>query len=323
VAVHLVTGAAGFIGSNLVRALARSGEHVRALDNLVTGYWENLDALRGSASVEFITADVRDAPALSRACRGVEVVFHQAGLGSVPRSIEQPVETDSVNCGGTVQVLDVARHTGVRRVIFAASSSAYGDAPTLPKHEDMPARPLSPYAVSKLGAEHYLRVFSSVYGLETLGLRYFNVFGPNQRPDGPYAAAIPRFMWAALHRQAPTIFGDGGTTRDFCYVDNAVDANLRAAAAPGPFCGQLANVATGRRVSLNDLVERIGHVLGRQIVPEHADPRPGDIRHSLADVTRARELFGYEPRVTWEQGLPPTASYLRSLAEQRGLECEA
>ena len=318
-----MTGAAGFIGSNLVRALAHAGERVRALDNLVNGFWENLDEFRGNANVELVTADVRDAESLFAACRGVEVIFHEAGLGSVPRSIEDPFETDSVNCGGTVRVLDVARQTGVRRVIFAASSSAYGDSPTLPKREDMPPNPLSPYAVSKLGAEHYLRVFSSVYGIETVGLRYFNVFGPNQRPDGPYAAAIPRFMWAVLSGEPPIIFGDGGTTRDFCYVDNAVQANLLAAAAPGPFHGELANVATGRRVSLNDLVTEIARVLGHEIVPEHADPRPGDIRHSLADISRAQTLFGYRPQVAWEQGLPPTADFLRSLARQRGLPCEA
>lgn len=321
--VFLVTGGAGFIGSNLVLALAHAGERVRVLDNLATGFWENLAAVRDREGIEFVTGDIRDAEVMARACAGVEVVFHEAGLGSVPRSIEDPVESDAVNCGGTVRVLDAARHAGVRRVIFAASSSAYGDTPALPKQEDMSTRPLSPYAVSKLGAEYYLRVFASVYGMDTLSLRYFNVFGPRQRPDGPYAAAIPRFMWAALTGQPVTIYGDGETTRDFCYVENAVHANLSAATAAHAFRGEVANVATGRRVSLNALVAEIGRVVDREIVVEHTDPRPGDVRHSLADVSRARELFGYEPRVSWEDGLPATEQYLRQLADDRGALCEA
>ena len=317
----LVTGGAGFIGSNLVRALVHAGERVRVVDNLATGFWENLDAVRGQRQLECITADIRDAAAMSRACSGVEVVFHQAALGSVPRSLDDPVESDAANTGGTVTVLNAARHAGVRRVIFAASSSAYGDTLELPKRETMPGNPLSPYAVSKCAAEQYLRVFAALWGIETLSLRYFNVFGPNQRPDGAYAAAIPRFVWAALLGKPVTIYGDGATTRDFCYVETAVQANLQAATASRAFHGEVANIATGRQVSLNDLVAEIGRALQRKLQVEHTDPRPGDVRHSLADVGRAAELFQYEPQVRWEDGLPPTVEFLRELARARGLLC--
>lgn len=315
---YLVTGGAGFIGSNLVKALAHAGERVRVVDNLATGFWENLGELRGSDRVECITADIRDQDAMARACAGVRVVFHQAALGSVPRSVENPVESDSVNTGGTVVVLDAARRAGVRRVVFAASSAAYGDTPTLPKREDMPTSPLSPYAVTKVADERYMYVFASLYGIETVSLRYFNVFGPNQRPDGAYAAAIPRFLWAALHDQPLTIYGDGETTRDFCFVENAVRANLLAAGCERRLAGEVVNIAGGRRVSLNALVAEIGRVLGRELQVVHAEPRPGDVRHSLADLDRARELFGYEPAVRWEDGLPPTAEWLTRLARERG-----
>lgn len=315
---YLVTGGAGFIGSNLVRALAEAGERVRVIDDLSTGFWENLGELADSASVECVTADIRDAAAVKAAVDGVEVIFHEAALGSVPRSIETPVVSDSVNTNGTVTVLDAARHAGVRRVVFAASSSAYGDTPTLPKHEDMPTAPLSPYAVTKVADELYMRVFSSLYGLETVCLRYFNVFGPNQRPDGAYAAAIPRFFWAALHGQPLSVYGDGEQTRDFCFIDNAVSANLLAANAPRKLAGDVINIAGGRRVSLNALIEQIGGVLGSPPQVSHDPPRQGDVRHSLADITRARELLGYEPKVRWEDGLPATAGYLKTLAAGRG-----
>jgi UDP-glucose 4-epimerase len=315
-ATHLVTGGAGFIGSNLVIALAAAGERVRVVDNLSTGFWENLAG--AGDRVERITADIRDGAAMTRAMQDVEVVYHQAALGSVPRSIENPVESDAVNTGGTVNVLDAARRAGVRRVIFAASSAAYGDTPTLPKREDMPTSPLSPYAVTKVAGERYIAVFAALYGIETVSLRYFNVFGPHQRPDGAYAAAIPRFVWAALHGQPLTIYGDGETTRDFCFVDNAVRANLLAAQSPRRFAGEIVNVAGGRRVSLNALVAEIGRVLGRELEVVHAEPRAGDVRHSLADIARARELLGYEPEARWEDGIAPTAEYLRSLAADRG-----
>jgi nucleoside-diphosphate-sugar epimerase len=313
---YLVTGGAGFIGSNLVLALARAGERVRVVDDLSAGFWENLDE-PGGESVERVTGDIRDAALMAKACESIEVVLHQAAIGSVPRSIENPVRTDQVNVGGTVQVLDAARRAGVRRVIFAASSAVYGDTPTLPKHESMPPSPLSPYAVSKLAGEEYLRVFSNLYGIETLSLRYFNVFGPRQRPDGAYAAAIPRFLWAAIHGEPVTINGDGETTRDFCFVDNAVSANLLAAGSARRLAGEVVNIAAGRRISLNALVQEIGRVLGSPPKVIHGEPRPGDVRHSLADVSRAHELLGYEPRVGWEQGLAPTAEWLRGLSGAR------
>jgi len=316
---YLVTGAAGFIGSNLVAALAARGERVRGLDNLATGHWGLVKRLVTDASaVELVTADIRDAVAVTRAMEGIDVVFHEAALGSVPRSVENPAESDEVNVHGTVVVLDAARRAGVRRIIFAASSAAYGDTPTLPKREDMPPGPLSPYAVSKVSGEQYFRVFASLYGIETLSLRYFNVFGPNQLPEGPYAAAIPRFVRAALTGEPITIYGDGEHTRDFCFIANVVNANLLAAATSRKLSGEVINIAGGRRISLNDLVKEIGRVLGKPLDIHYADPRPGDVRHSLADIARAHEILGYEPTVTWENGIPPTIEFMRKLTE-RGL----
>jgi UDP-glucose 4-epimerase len=313
---YLVTGGAGFIGSNLVAALVAKGERVRVLDNLATGYWENLDPIREQASIERIEGDIRDGAAVARAVEGVEVVFHEAALGSVPRSVQEPVESDAVNVGGTVTVLDAARRAGVRRVVFAASSAAYGETPELPKHEGMPPMPLSPYAVSKLACEQYLRVFAGTYGLETVNLRYFNVFGPHQRPDGAYAAAIPRFIDAALSGRAIQIYGDGEQTRDFCFVANAVQANLLAASTTKKLTGEVINIAGGRRIALNALCSELERVLGKKVAVEHVAPRVGDIRHSLAALDRARDLLGYEPLVTWEQGLEPTVAYLRALRER-------
>ena len=310
---YLVTGGAGFIGSNLVATLAAAGERVRVLDNCSTGSWEHLDGIPEQSLVERIEGDIRDASMVAKAMTGVEVVFHEAALGSVPRSVETPIESDSVNVGGTVTVLDVARRSGVRRLIFAASSSAYGETPALPKHEDMPAMPLSPYAVTKLACEKYLAVFAALYGLETLNLRYFNVFGPNQTPNGAYAAAIPRFVSWALAGEPIQIYGDGEQTRDFCYIDNCVRANLLAATTSSKLAGQVVNVAGGRRIALNDLCREIERVLGRPVDVKHVAERPGDIRHSLADIGRAGELLGYEPKVRWEDGIEPTVRYLRTL----------
>ena len=310
---YLVTGGAGFIGSNLVAALAAAGERVRVLDNLSTGRWEHLDGIPQQSLIERIEGDIRDAEMVARATKGIEVVFHEAALGSVPRSVETPIESDAVNLGGTVTVLDVSRHQGVRRVIFAASSAAYGETPALPKHEDMTPMPLSPYAVTKLGCEQYLKVFASLYNLETLNLRYFNVFGPNQTPDGAYAAAIPRFLDAALRGQAIQIYGDGEQTRDFCYIDNTVRANLLGATTSKKLSGEVVNIAGGRRIGLNDLCREIGKLMGGDVKVAHVAARAGDIRHSLADITRAHELLGYEPKVRWEDGLPATLAYMRSL----------
>lgn len=312
---YLVTGGAGFVGSNIVAALTAAGEKVRVLDNLATGFWENLDGIPEQSSIERIEGDIRDPEAVARAAQGVEIIFHEGALGSVPKSVERPVASDSSNTNGTVNVLDVARHQGVRRVIFAASSSAYGETTELPKRESMPSQALSPYAVSKLAGEMYLRVFASLYGIETLSLRYFNVFGPGQTPDGAYAAAIPRFMDAVLKGQPVRIFGDGEQTRDFCFVKNTVRANLLAAATSNKLEGQVVNVAAGRRIALNALVTEIGRVLEKPVRVEHVDPRPGDIRHSLGDITRAKELFGYEPLVRWEDGIGPTFEYLKTLRD--------
>lgn len=307
---YLVTGGAGFIGSNIVAALVRAGERVRVLDDLSTGSWENLAALEGSSLVERIEGDIRDANAVARACAGVEVVLHQAALGSVPRSVDEPITSDAVNIGGTVTVLDVARRSGVRRVVFAASSSAYGDTEVLPKQEDMPVMPLSPYAVTKLACEQYCGVFARIYGIETICLRYFNVFGPQQTPEGVYAAAIPRFIDAALANRPIRIFGDGEQTRDFCFVDNAVSANLLAANSSRKLQGEVVNIAGARRVSLNALCEEIGRALGRKPIVEHGPPRVGDVLHSLADISRAQALLGYEPLVRWEEGIAPTIEFL-------------
>jgi UDP-glucose 4-epimerase len=316
---YLVTGGAGFIGSNLVGALAARGESVRAVDNLATGHWALLrGVVRDTSLVETTTADIRDTVAMKRAMEGVEIVFHEAALGSVPRSVENPAESDEVNVHGTVVVLDAARRAGVRRVIFAASSAAYGDTPTLPKHEGMPNSPMSPYAVTKVTCEQYLRVYASLYGLETLSLRYFNVFGPNQLPEGAYAAAIPRFARAALAGEPVTVFGDGEQTRDFCFIDNVVRANLLAADTTQKLAGQIVNIAGGRRITLNDLIKEIGRVLQKPLEVRYTDPRPGDVRHSLADLSAAKQLLGYDPVATWESGIPPTIDFLRRLAE-RGL----
>lgn len=313
---YLITGGAGFIGSNLVAALTAAGERVRVLDNLATGRWEHLDGIPQQSQIERIEGDIRDAATVAKAAEGVEIILHQAALGSVPRSVETPVESDSVNVGGTVTVLDVARRQGVRRVVFAASSSAYGETPELPKREDMRPMPMSPYAVTKLACEHYVKVFGDMYGLETVSLRYFNVFGPNQTPDGAYAAAIPKFVDAALAGRPIRIFGDGEQTRDFCFIDNTVRANLLAASSPKKLAGEVVNIAGGRRIGLNELCREIGRVLGRQVEIEHIAPRPGDIRHSLADISRAHELLGYEPVVRWEDGLAPTIAYLSALRSE-------
>jgi nucleoside-diphosphate-sugar epimerase len=310
---YLVTGGAGFIGSNIVAALVASGERVRVLDNLATGYWENLDGIEKQSQIERITGDIRDAATIAKACEGIEVVFHEGALGSVPKSIENPIDSDSANVHGTVNVLFAAKEAKVRRVLFAASSSAYGETEELPKRESMSPMPLSPYAVTKLTCEHYMKVFAGIYGIETLSLRYFNVFGPGQTPDGAYAAAIPRFVDRAISDRPIEIYGDGEQTRDFCFVKNTVEANLLASQTPKKLSGEVVNIAGGRRIALNSLVKEIGRVLGRDVAVVHAPPRAGDIRHSLGDITRAGELFGYDPKVKWEEGIAPTIEFLKTL----------
>jgi UDP-N-acetylglucosamine/UDP-N-acetyl-alpha-D-glucosaminouronate 4-epimerase len=313
-ALHLVTGGAGFIGSSIAHALLSSGESVRILDDFSSGRRQNVETLPGR--VELIEGTICDAATVARAARGAEVVFHQAAIPSVARSVESPQATMFAGTQGTTVVLDVARQTGVRRVVFAASSSAYGDTPTLPKIETMRPQPLSPYAVSKLAGEELMRVFAELYGLETVSLRYFNIFGPRQDPKSEYAAVIPKFLTAAIHRQRPIVFGDGEQTRDFCYIDNAVRANLLAAGTTRKLRGEVVNIACGERTSLNQLIKYIGELAGTGMNPEYRPSRPGDVRDSLADIRAAHDVLGYEPAVDVRQGPRLTYDALRTQRDE-------
>jgi nucleoside-diphosphate-sugar epimerase len=305
---YLVTGGAGFIGSSIARALLKRGDKVRVLDNFFSGKRENLAEV--AADIDLIEGDIRDAATVARACAGVEVVFHEAAIPSVPRSLADPISSNDVNIAGTLTVLHEAKKAGVRRLVYAASSSAYGDTPTLPKVETMRPAPLSPYAVGKLTGEHYCAVFAGAYGLETVALRYFNVFGARQDPKSEYAAVIPRFVTAGLAGQGVTIFGDGTQSRDFCYIDNTVEANLAAADAPAAGAsGQVFNVACGVATNLNDVVKLIGEALGRPIPITYAERRVGDVKHSLADVSAARTRLGYQGAVSFEEGLRRTIAW--------------
>jgi nucleoside-diphosphate-sugar epimerase len=304
---YLVTGGAGFVGSHIAAALAASGARVRVLDDLSTGHAENLEEVGGD--IEFVRGGVTEPDALERALRGVEVVFHEAAIPSVPRSVENPVETHRACVDGTFALLVAARNAGVRRVVYAASSSAYGDQPTLPKVEEMRPEPLSPYAAAKLVGEYYCQVWSRVYGFETACLRYFNVFGPRQDPSSQYSGVISRFISALASGGRPVIYGDGEQSRDFTYVSNVVDGNLRAAESPQAI-GRVINLATGRRTTLNELLEALKKLTGRtEVEAEYREPRRGDVRHSLADITRAREWLGYEPQVGLEEGLRNTLEW--------------
>jgi len=305
-----VTGGAGFIGSHLVAALADSGARVRVIDDLSTGRRENLQGIKGD--VDFIHASLLDIAATRRALEDVEIVFHEAAIPSVPRSVDNPLETHDASVNATFSLLLAARDRKVRRVIYAASSSAYGDQPELPKYEDMRPEPLSPYAVAKLVGEYYCRVFTRVYGLETVSLRYFNVFGPRQDPTSQYSGVISRFVTALIQGQRPVIYGDGEQSRDFTYISNVVDANMRAANS-AKAVGQVFNVGNGVRVTLNNLFSRLKSLTGQyNIEAEYQDARKGDVRHSLADISRARELLGYEPRVDLEEGLRLTIEWWNS-----------
>ncbi|GAB4369514.1 MAG: SDR family oxidoreductase [Deltaproteobacteria bacterium] len=311
----LVTGGAGFIGSNLTEALLAAGRTVRVLDNFLTGKRENLAGLahRYGTVFELIEGDLRDCEAVKRAVAGVRFVLHQGALPSVPRSVADPVLSNEINVGGTVNLLVAARDAGVQRVVFAASSSAYGDTPELPKRESMTPGPKSPYAAQKLAGEHYMRIFFEVYGLETVSLRYFNVFGPRQDPTSMYAAVIPRFITAVLSGTSPTVYGDGGQTRDFTFIDNVVQANRAACEAPKEACGKVFNIACGERVSLLEILEHVYRLAGRRVEPVFEPPRRGDVRDSLADISAARSLLGYDPKVPFAEGLSRTFDFFRKV----------
>ncbi len=306
--LYLVTGGAGFIGSHIAEALVKRGDRVRVLDNFMTGKRENLTHLTGK--IEFIEADIRDYTAIRQATEGVQVVYHEAAIPSVPRSVADPQLSHDVNVNGTFNVLMAARDAGVKRLVFAASSSAYGDTEVLPKTETMMPNPLSPYAAAKLVGELYCQTFTRVYGLETVALRYFNVFGPRQDPTSPYSGVISKFVTALLANQIPTIFGDGEQSRDFTYIANVVDANLRAAEAPEAN-GQVMNMGIGERITLNQLLDELQKIIGTNLKPEYKETRAGDVRHSLADITRAENLLGYRPLVGLAEGLKYTVDWYR------------
>ena len=310
-AKYLVTGVAGFIGRSIAAALLSRGDQVRGIDSFITGKPANLVGLE---AMEFMEGDLADPAACAQACAGVEIVFHEAALASVPRSVADPVATN-VNCvDATLNLLVAARQTGVRRVIYAGSSSVYGDSPTLPKHEEMLPNPISPYAVAKLAGEHYMRSFTRVYGLETVVLRYFNVFGPHQDPGSHYSGVLAIFCHKLLAGDPVTIYGDGGQSRDFTYIDNVVEGNLLAAGAPAEkVSGQMMNLATGSNASLNETFEILKELTGYRGKPTYAEARTGDIRDSLADIERARELLGYSPSVNFREGLRRTVEWYKTI----------
>ena len=306
--LYLVTGGAGFIGSHLAEELVRRGETVRVADNLATGKRQNLAHIRG---IEFIEGDLADLDVARRVVGGVDFVLHQAAIPSVPRSVQDPLTSHRANVEATLNVLLAARDAGVKRVVYAGSSSAYGDTPTLPKTEAMPTGPLSPYALQKLVGEQYCQLFTRLYGLETVTIRYFNVFGPRQDPSSPYSGVISLFISALCEHRQPTIYGDGEQTRDFTYVANVVDGVLRACEAPQA-SGQVINVATGGRISLNQLLATLSELVGSTVAPVYASPRAGDVRDSQADIGKAEQLLGYRPLVDLQEGLKKTLEWYRT-----------
>src|SRR4051812_28343599 len=301
---YLVTGGAGFIGSHLAEELVRRGERVRIVDSLITGKKQNIAHLSG---VEFIHGDLAELDVARNAVAGIDFVLHQAAIPSVPRSVQDPITTNRANIDASLNVLVAARDAGVRRLVYAGSSSAYGNTPTLPKVETMPTAPLSPYALQKLVAEQYCQMFTRLYGLETVTIRYFNVFGPRQDPSSPYSGVISLFISALCEGRQPTIYGDGEHTRDFTYVANVVDGVLRAATAEGA-SGEVINVAVGGRISLNHLFETVRDLVGAKVQPIYAAPRAGDVKDSQADISKARRILGYEPSISFEQGLDDTVA---------------
>ena len=315
---YLVTGGAGFIGSHLTEELTRQGHRVRVADSLVTGKRSNLDHING---IEFLEGDLADLDVARKAVDGCDYVLHQAAIPSVPRSVADPITSHRANVDATVNVLLAARDARVKRLVFAGSSSAYGDTPTLPKREDMPSNPMSPYALQKVIGEQYLQMFTRLYGLETVSIRYFNVFGPRQDPASPYSGVISVFATALLENRPPTIYGDGEQTRDFTYVANVVNGVLRACEAPGA-SGEVINVATGGRISLNQLFEEMRRLIGADVRPKYTATRAGDVRDSQADIAKARTLLGYEPLVSFEEGLEKTVDWYRT-AGTAAARCQA
>jgi len=307
---YLVTGGAGFIGSHLTEELVRRGQTVRVVDSLITGQRRNLDHIPG---VEFLEGDLADMSVAARAVEGIDYVLHQAAIPSVPRSVKDPVTSNRANVDASVNILVAARDAGVKRLVYAGSSSAYGDTPTLPKREDMPTNPLSPYALQKLVAEQYCQMFTRLYGFETVTIRYFNVFGPRQDPGSPYSGVISLFSTALLEGRQPTIYGDGEQTRDFTYVANVVDGVLRACEAPNA-AGEVINVACGTRISLNELLRVMNTIVGSRLDAIYKETRAGDVRDSQADITKAKTLLGYTPIVSLHDGLARTLEWCRSEA---------
>jgi nucleoside-diphosphate-sugar epimerase len=306
---YLITGGAGFIGSNMVDELLRRGEAVRVIDNLSTGLAENLAETRNR--ITFYDVDIRDLDKMRPCFDGVDYVIHLAALASIPRSIADPITSNAVNVDGTLNVLVAARDAKVKRVVFAASSSAYGDNPVLPRVETHEPRPLSPYALMKLTGEYYCKVFTNIYGLETVALRYFNIFGPRQNPNSPYTGVLSLFNAAYIRGTTPTVYGDGEQSRDFTYVSNVVDASLRACTAAGA-SGNVFNVGVGEQHSINQVIAMMNKIFGREVKPNYAPARKGDVRESLANISRAREVLGYSPIVSFEDGLRRTVEWYRA-----------
>jgi UDP-glucose 4-epimerase len=310
VPLYLITGVAGFIGSSIARALLAEGNEIRGIDNFSTGKRENISEIVGQ--IDFREADLLDLDALHAACRGVDCIFHEAAIPSVPKSVLDPLGSNRANVDGTVHLLIAARDANVKRVVYAASSSAYGDTPTLPKREDMLPNPISPYAVAKLASEHYMSSFYRCFGLETVSLRYFNIFGPRQDPSSPYSGVLAKFITQMLNNKQPTILGDGTQSRDFTYIDNAVHANLLAAKAPaGQAAGRVFNVATGKRADLNETFQLLKKIIGYTGEAKYGAERPGDVKHSLADLSLSKQHLGYLPKVDFEEGLRRTVEWYR------------
>ncbi len=305
----LITGGAGFIGSNIADRLLEQGHSVRVIDNFLTGKRENLSKALNSQRFELIEGDIRNLDTVRRACEGIDFVLHEAAIPSVPRSIDDPIATNEVNINGTLNVLKASYENKVKRVVYAASSSAYGDTAVLPKKEDIIPSPLSPYAVSKLTGEYYCRVFTSVYGLETVSLRYFNIFGPRQDPNSTYAAVVPRFITAMLKGESPTVYGDGEQSRDFTYIENVIHANINACYAPPAAAGRVLNIACGTRFTLNTVLRKLEEIFDKKANPKYLPPKKGDVKHSQADITNAANYIQYKIEVDFETGLRRTVDY--------------